>query len=814
MVGRALVLDLDRGGWVPADPSPGGGGPSPLDRRFQPAGGGRASDLRTLLEALRAGGVVPHRDGPEADADWALRVWAEGEEEGSGRASFAANPQAKDASAPGTVFGMGESAVEADWRIGCANGFFPAPGHPDYVDEAAVSGSLTDMVGDLRDAGVGAVRRAYHCDLWWASLFPTEDAALGEQVPAPLDIVANLHRDDFAAFTRVTKLVLTALVHGLEVSLTLFNMGGGDPLNQEGESTDKDDPNGPTLPGSGVLWAAISAAMPDRFRRTLAPSGHGWADWYHDPVAMGLTATDEERLFQKYAIAMPSDQDGVYERACAYRKQIGLAAFSSAVARYLAAVDRVLRKAVGLGIEAVVPRLELFNEVDQYYWVKDLGEESERFALSVMEYATVAATLAAPIAALLPALRFRLGELTSWVEAEVIDGESEVPPAPYEWLGQVVATGLPAVLAEWKRLQVGDQFETLGIPRAPDAGYENQRRACAEAGFWWPPFAETTRELLDLSPTNLAHEVGFHWFHASDVPAEKERLRVYRGSEWMQRNLATLQTETIEAALKVNHPLAITLSAIGFPAEQPSPDAAGDVPYYGDANPLLQAGMLVRTLLVPLALGVESVSWFTFQARIAGPARWGSVFATMGLHEDFAEDPDAFVQADSFRRSSWYSLRRLVWLRRRFGTLSVPVNETEAAGGLTLVRCETARPVRASFGGPSYRTLYLAWVDQEADAGDRRFTLDDPDGDGAEPVSMVPLLRVPAVPRVFQRGYPVEDAVEWTWSWGDATWDGAGTIDRQRDGRLRVTVRRTVPLSTPAPFCFLSNAEFVEGSVR
>ena len=185
----------------------------------------------------------------------------------------------------------------------------------------------------------------------------------------------------------------------------------------------------------------------------------------------------------------------------------------------------------------------------------------------------------------------------------------------------------------WRHLVNGAR----GLHRAWEA-------TCEDAGYFWPP--DTPDDLRDLwtdpsylttTAADLVHQVGMHWFHSADTdPGDK--APTYRGSRDLLASVDRLRT-TVSTLADAGIDVSMSMSAIGFPAAAPWGLGNGHqallrvTPTRG-----FQAAMLVRSLLHPLALGVETVSWFTFMSSpVDISASWRSQFHTQGLHDDVPE---------------------------------------------------------------------------------------------------------------------------------------------------------------------------------
>jgi hypothetical protein len=294
----------------------------------------------------------------------------------------------------------------------------------------------------------------------------------------------------------------------------------------------------------------------------------------------------------------------------------------------------------------------------------------------------------------------------------------------------------------------------------------------------WPPSLPSSRE--------LAHEVGLHWYHENEVGTGYETdhtlwTRLQEFKDLLSDELASW-------------PLTWSVSEVGFMAEsdpdgrklanRQAPAAKAGLPPAGAWG--FQAGELVRRLLLVRAAGAARMGWHTRMAHVvrASSSMGWNEFSAHGLRNDLQYHAAFRRDLDAWRRPSWYSYRRLVWLLSQVASCEVLACEPT---GLVVVRL-TARgtfsipedggyttPTRGTQTidgtmvlGPRYRYAYVAWIEQGRAATD--IWLVDQEDKGFQQVSLVPQVHG-ADSRtgvVDDLGYPANDFPDWSW----AGWDG------------------------------------------
>jgi hypothetical protein len=789
--------------------------------------GGRKGTLRGLFAALRKRGIEPHPTGPKGD-EAAARILlgivagkqgAAGNGFGAGVADSVVTP-----AIPGLT---PEERVRPDPRLGIAEGTFPPDDRTfDTSGDELTFGTYRDMVQDIAAMGGGRIRRAKKCDLYWGSLFPQDIASVssfqdGTRVPPPAAMLAALEANNYGVFSPFGAMLIACSLAEVKLSVTLMNAGGGGALNKPVDTAGD-------IHGNGVLYTSLQAGRPAHHADVTILSSAGWDEFYWNWDA-GRSANAADHLYQRYVTNVGPTEDAEageahasgYARECARRKALGVAAFADGVGRYLKQFNSALADWMGdfHGVYRVIDAFELGNEYEHYFVKSGSFVES-----GVREAGRYFALLAGPIRKHLPEARFRVCELASGDEAALETG--------CDWLVRVLETGMTGEVDLWRyRQEAFLRNRTMGIPLS-DA-VSSWLDSCQAAGYYWPPLAsgpsDRTAELI-FTVRDLAHEVGFHWYHGKDRQdaSLRRNLADYRDEVALAQAVDTVESLVI-VPLSASFSLAISVGEIGFPSHFPSAPVPstgtvpGSGPWYADTSERLQAAKLIRCLATLVAKGVNAPSVFCFMLTPATAANLSVTigFNTMGLHNDVVPMGGlaSSFQADyAYRRPAWYSFRRLVWL------LAAAPDRAEvlyADRGFVVLRFASFLGMSQGPDGASFtqtwKYAYVMWVDQYANIaypGNHRqtrgygsFELVDALRTGYEVLDLVPAVTSSGGAGVDVNGYARPTSVDWTTSAGV---DTVLLITSLEDG-LVVLHGYVPPAGTSGrlePFCFLTNAEF------
>ena len=332
-----------------------------------PAGAG--ATVQALLAALRDSGLQPHPYGEDRDSQtvaWLARALRQQRTPTTSDEMFTELPPgrsrqsewSRSTPAPASpdalqgVFGAGETAPVRRSRLGVAQAQLACPTHPEYAERNEQSGSVVEIIGDMSDMGAGIFRRGFQTDLSWAALFPDADA-VGKQVPAPTELQADLRADGYTALARFTVWLIASRLAGTTVSGTLFNLGGGGPLNSLSIGDDSK-----VIPGSGtkgdpggVTYGQVKSGSPAQQLQVWLSSGRGWSRFYWHPSQVGHTGTADQLIYQRFALNVWPHLEDNYMEECARRKALALAAYAEVIGEYLAHhQQRVVVGARGEGV--------------------------------------------------------------------------------------------------------------------------------------------------------------------------------------------------------------------------------------------------------------------------------------------------------------------------------------------------------------------------------------------------------------------------------------------------------------------------------
>jgi hypothetical protein len=757
----------------------------------------------------------------------------------------------------------GEEAVTPCKYLGVNNCHLYSPGD----DKSSIFGGPWDIMADIAAAGGGCLRHLNARDLDWAALYPGQaintdsvhhtTAADQARAVIPEPTVIHSRMVDHGRFTdlsRFTAIFLAAGMGGIRLIPTLFTHGGGTRVN---------DPDRTGLVvGTGERTDLYVRALNDRgvppFEvRALLAGTSGWHAFYWQHEAVGFDPEDiNDERYQRFAVNIYAfgqhDYDmGTYNKECARRKSLGIAAYGTAIGEYAAMLEAISQALWAQPITSVIPYFECGNEMETLWLKHNNGACPGDFthledfadpltgapytvadvqADGARQYGVFLALLTAPIALACPSARFATASLASAV-AEGAWAESVA------WLAKSIRTGLVEMLdffhGVWSSLScvaaegaLADRCFSVGGSPPQRGVYYWWLRTCTAAGFFFP----TAAGRVTLSASQVVHCVGFHWYHSWDdgllgdtgyVPQARllDTCESFESDvvDYLSRaeglSLAWMVTEVgfpaspIPTKLQLNSELeALSVSRLD-PCSQIARAARQEIHHwFDDTSPLLQAAMLVRNFLSMLSAGASILLWHPHISSIAedvdsASASGWTLFSTMGLRVDSSANPAAFDRAaEAWRRPSWYTFRRLVWLARR--TASVRVLVRSELFLLVRLTAETSYRIVVEGESRTYSYAYVAWLDQEA-SGTQRFTLGVPGADYAR-LSLVPDVWRPAAPLVDENGYAAGDLPDWEWT----GWEGGGTVVFVGSGApaLEVTLVPADGGLRSGPVCLFTNS--------
>ena len=772
--------------------------------------GGLVFTLQMVFDALRNAGVTPHGT---------YSTPGEGSDELLAQIIL---------SALGTVStGATEAGVTPSPALAIDEGLFPHLDPTDPTIQApAISrvGNYVEMIADLARMGVGRVRRARQCDIYWASLFPAGAPGVlvsgdafdqyGSMILRPDEMATAMRADGYAVLGWATGLIVACLCFGVKLDLTPFNAGGGATLNlSEGDITTGNYPvdvpydrNHATT--AGYTYADVLAGKRSWQAGVMISSGDGWDPWYHE--ALGSGPSTYQKLAHTVWPISPDEASAapagfVYnaaEGATTRRKCLGLATFSSLIGEWLERIN-VAFAAIGTDIYQVVEVIELCNEATGFYYTSDpsgaaITVDTPTLEASALEAGRYVALMAGPIRARLPSMRFRL-EVASWAPIDTTTTLTR-PPIPdqysfkLDWLERVVRTGMRREVARWHALAAARRaWLALGAVDIAATGWfkDELNSGMLAAGLAWP----VEGDMLPRA-AGLIHQVGTHWFHDANFDTNgRPQWYGYTDAVRLVKDVDALRARVARLAVIGCHVRPVMM-AMNFPAVDPGPPVGSEHwSRYGNTDGYLQAGMLVRHVATALASGAESVGIFNFAAgfldarvRLGGAENPTSFqgFSSDGVHNDLYYAPaTAYTQAvDGWARPAWYALRRLIWLYAQLGARPrARLQLLSTSKGLTVVGFHFTSPLHdgpdgapLAFGARSRG--YLAWLDQYASdwmahgvarraSPHATLHFSDPSA-GAIPsvaryelVSMVPVLGAPT--SIDGNGYASATAPNWTW---------------------------------------------------
>jgi len=768
-------------GWSPMDIE----GPDlPLRDRH----GRQRGTLRRLFLAMRTQGLEPHPYGQERDAEVVRWVRC--------RLGLGENPESPPVPAPEIPASYSdESRTGPEPRLGVNH-------LPMFHERGDEYGGWDEILSDIHRTGAGSIRHIARGDLTWAALFG--DIKHGDTtVPEPTEIYDWLTQSksnlgDYARLQlRFGQVVWMCAAAGVQIVPTLFTLSESTRYLNDIRLTD--DHVYDILNGVAASLAKQKTVV------LLSSAMEGWSEFYWDFASEFSgsisTGTSNEVTYQQYVLNVCSENQGsFYMQEAARRKALAVAAYATAVGEYLATLATSFQMA-GLSLEDTIPWLECGNEMEACWHAE--------------EYGLFMALLAGPVRHAWSDARFRASELASWV------GADEGFDTKLQWLEDAIVDGLEPEVDRWREVQ-----EDCALFHLP-CRHPSWINSCDLAGFYWPPFPSTGQDWLSTNPANLVHQLGFHWYHQDENAGAG-----YQGEGQLYSDAKAMQELVSDLSGQRGYTLTWSVSEVGFQAIN-NPDGMIDdprerpaQPYYREAtSPEFQAGELLRRLLLLHAMdnGPQVVCWHNFMSLVkstADPQKW-NLFTAHGLRNDVHDDASFERDVDAWRRPSWFSFRRLVWLLGQATSAEVLHNKDD----VTVVRLESDSgflwPLDPDFGDTGTidpaasselyqprRYAYLAWMDQSPRSSKRWYlNLWDAATSGYRLLSIVPKVTPStATPAVTdENGFASGESVDWHWSgwdWPLIKTEASGT-GQQIDVQLK-------PLDDsegrPSPICLLTDA--------
>lgn len=853
------------------------GGPawlSALDAGVRYRADGKVHRLRDRFAAYRRAGVRPHPMPAELDEVAAAlvvnAVWAAEPDSGSPEAS--AVPDDRLGVAQGvftrvTPTTSEERMDEEGWgrseRVATGVEVIDDNGTPGYPgDDTAYTGSFqssnvlsygtfADCAADIAAAGLGRIRRAKQVDLYWGSLFPAaeRDADFPERgaiIPPPAEILENIRADEFAVLGATALMIETCLALGVKIDLTLFSGGGGMNLSYVGagdagriSEADPDDEGSWDAPP----WSAVRAGGPPWqvgsivFSEGSEAEPYSWHPYYHDDAnymgfgsAGGATATAQ--LYQRWVLNVwPTGEDPralgfttEYQRECARRKSLAVAAFCSGVAEWLEGVWNAAATD-GISLDSSVEVMEASNELNAFWQMPpwQLGSPPAVWeGPPALEAGRFIALLTGPVQARLPWLRFRT-EVASWnFVAGDHDRRIDSFEASCTWLRDTLRVGVAAEVEWWRVVEEQRLLRLSGLPTAPEA--DAWDLTCAGAEFYWPP-----RISDGIFPTrvagNLIQEVGFHFFHGFN--ADEDGVggpEYFADTSRLMEDIAAFDRRVVRGT--PGFKLAATCGAFLFPAVDPGDPRKTDTgsfggPIYLGTNDVYQAGMVLRLGIAMLASGLRFAGVFTHVSGIStnkgsyeDPQLTGwYMFSADGIRNDVVARGGTYDRAEeAWPRPVWFALRRFSWLLGQGGTLSTVVSED----GLFVVHLSFPMGLsQLPDGSPParpWRGMYIAWLEDSTPLHGAFLSFRGPTDYELLPPS--PGLRPSTGSEGLDaRGFARPANV----TWYPTGWAGVAPELAPRgrgQPRLGVALQRSDPLDAPLPLYLLTDATFTSWSSR
>ncbi len=571
-------------------------------------------------------------------------------------------------------------------------------------------------------------------------------------------------------------------------------------------------------------------------------------------------------------------------RQCALRKGLGVAAYAVAVGEYLATLDRAFSSCQHLGgsVTDVIPRVDLANEMDSFSYNVDPPPNGDEEG-TIYEMGRFAALLAGPITDQGLGIRFRMFDLFGFTEDEVVRPK-------LTWLKYCITVGMGAETERWARLYGCYQTDAPDwlVATLADLAQKLSLGEVSEDDYWWVCAMYDTGFVWPRShghsSTALVHHVGFHFFRSvtkvgprtdyGPAPDSDEGER-YKDEQAIGELAELMVAVVVNPLREARYDMAWSIGAMCFPALAPDP-IDGDR-YFADeapedpkadvipTNPEYQAGFLARRVLYAKALpdGPDMVTWYTFMATIAkgdeirdDDETWGLYTATGLRNEVYGAVPGGQQTAriddvttvaefsyndDAFRRSSWYTLRRVAWLLQRAERVeflyqndhryvlrltathsfeeelrlfdATDAEETpwrEASEGWSPPASQQERPSASSADSVAHKYAYVAWFDQQpcedkSPHDSFSFWLADASEGGYQLLPLVPEVTYDmGCGDTDANGYPECETV----TWGDG-FTAATVQEEEKLGGftvLEVNVPRASP-DNPGPVCVLCNAD-------
>lgn len=844
---------------------------SALDMPVRYRADGRLHRLRDRFASYRKAGVRPHPLPPELDEVAAALVvnalWAV--EPDSGTPEAAVVPDDRLGVAQGVFTRVtpttSEAVMDAEaWtrteRVATGvevhddNGTPGFPGDDTVYTGAFQSsnvlsyGSFADCVADIAAAGLGRIRRAKQVDLYWGSLFPANerDADFPERgaiIPPPGEILDNIRADEFAVLGATALMIETCLALGVKIDLTLFSGGGGMNLSYIGagdagriSERDPEDPDSWDAP----TWRAVRAGGPPWqvgsmvFSIGSEAEPWSWHPYYHDDENyMSLTSPggNAERLYQRWVLNVwPTAADTAvwdytteYQRECARRKSLAVAAFSSGVAEWLEGVTNAA-DADGISLASAVEVLEASNELNAFWQMPpwQLGAPPAVWdGPPALEAGRFIALLTGPVQARLPWLRFRT-EIASWNFVMRDSVRLDSFEASCTWLRDTLRVGVTAEVDWWRVVAEQRLLRVRGLPTSAEA--DAWDTTGAGAGFSWPPTAADGPFPTQVAG-NLMQEVGFHFFHGFNTDERGNAAPWYLAdTSRLAEDIALFNRAVVRGT--PGFKLAGTCGAFLFPAVDPGDPRKSSTgsfggPFYLGTNDVFQAGMTLRLAATMLASGLRFAGVFTHVSGLStnrgtyeNPQLTGwYMFSADGIRNDVIHKGGTYERAgEAWPRPVWFALRRFSWLLGQGGALSTVVNES----GLFVLHLDfpvgLARLPDGSVSSRAWRGMYVLWLEDSAPTSSVWLYFSGPtDYELLPPAPGV----VPAAggSGVDLRGFARPEGV----GWRPSGWAGAAPSLPERGSsatRLGLELRMSDPVDAPLPIFLLTDATFSAWSTR
>ncbi|MFH1463498.1 MAG: hypothetical protein ABIO70_03850 [Pseudomonadota bacterium] len=752
--------------------------------------------------------------------------------------------------------------------------FGPASGSSPGKVSTTMYGSMWQMMRDMSLAGLSIASHSHTGDLAWFILaaMRKEDSD-HDQIPKPNDLIEQLTEEDFFAFRGFTLFVLCCHLYGMTGVPVLWDYGGGSRFNLGGDEGICEQVGLPRW--SPISRAEVNAGRPTHQSRVTLASAEGWGRWYWAHTVEGAESQlYREALFQRWGVNVwCSEDESDYMRECARRKSLGAAAYGMAVGRYFAALDAALRSCLSASLTDYIPYVDCCNELDGA-WAIDVRAstagmwDKDGDYRIVWELGRLVALLAGGIQQEFGAMRFRMPDLFG--STEIVPWEARC-----EWLRFSIDPGLTDEVDRWNHLWdvIGAAapsgtattaeivawvkgygmlhvLENLADELTDDDQYWilTMYQSGGDDAFFWPLSGGWNKR-------DLVHQVGLHFFQSLTTTNRGGTVRTYPpsalgvgeayGDELHLQACADALVELcVDPLNNLGFDLRWSLMAMCHPATQPEGQGVDDDSWYEGTTPAHQAGIMARRLLYTRALHdkPDMVLWYTVMADIEnwdqvenpGPPPqdrtdpWGLYSAT-GYRNDVVftngicpldefqgtagKKPRDFEQGHhAWRRRSWFTLRRLVWLLERTVSAKPIFVDAEKRQVVLRLVARRDRPYHdpsaviaphATTPVPTYRYAYIAWMDELAPPGDDFFTFLLTGAErGYHRLALVPTVAYDwnAATVDPRTGYPDIETPDWSNDLVQAA--VIPTISFQV-----VHVWRADGTNNPAPLCLLTDAE-------